>query len=115
MKRIVMLVTTVGFLTFACSGYAAEMEGRQAEFRTWTDVTGKHKLEAKFVHFKDGKVRLKKKDGSEVDVPLEKLREADQTLVKDHASNKTRANDLAAWLRKPLQIKPPNPAEEEGS
>jgi hypothetical protein len=49
--------------------------------REWSDVTGKYKIEATFVDFKDGKVRLKKPTGDTVSVPLAKLRQEDQKFV----------------------------------
>ena len=49
--------------------------------RKWTDSTGKFSVEAEFVEFKDGKVRLKKEDGEIVTVPLEKLSQEDQQFI----------------------------------
>jgi len=46
--------------------------------RTWTDTTGKFGVEAQFIDIKDGKVQLKKKSGSVLSVPLEKLSEGDR-------------------------------------
>jgi hypothetical protein len=56
-------------------------------FRTWTDITGKHKTNAAFVGFEDGKVLLQKKNGSIVAVPIGKLCEADQEYVRQHATH----------------------------
>jgi hypothetical protein len=50
--------------------------------RTWTDVSGKFKVEASFRFLTPEGVRLKKADGSEITIPLEKLSPEDQTLVK---------------------------------
>jgi formylglycine-generating enzyme required for sulfatase activity len=44
--------------------------------RQWTDSTGKFKVEAEFVEFKDGAVRLKKASGSTFTIPFEKLSQA---------------------------------------
>lgn len=52
------------------------------ELRTWTDTTGTYQIEAEYVKSEDGKVHLKKSDGSIVQVPLEKLSPADQTHAK---------------------------------
>jgi formylglycine-generating enzyme required for sulfatase activity len=50
--------------------------------RTWTDSTGKHRMEATLLDF-DGKVvRLKRPDGKIVTVPLEKLSETDRKHVR---------------------------------
>lgn len=53
----------------------------QPQVRTWTDHTGKYRTEAAFVESKDGKVTLRKKDGTVLNVPLEKLSDADQQYV----------------------------------
>jgi hypothetical protein len=63
------------------SGSDATSHSHQAEFRTWTDITGKFKTEASFLDFKNGEVRLRKKDGTTVTVPVEKLSQADQEYV----------------------------------
>jgi uncharacterized protein (TIGR03067 family) len=52
------------------------------DLRTWTDATGGFKTEAAFLDLKDGKIRLRKKDGNIVAVPLEKLSVTDQEWVK---------------------------------
>jgi Leucine-rich repeat (LRR) protein len=54
----------------------------QADVRSWTDSTGKYTIQAEFVEFKDGKVRLKKQNGKEVAIPIEKLSDAGRKLVQ---------------------------------
>jgi len=49
--------------------------------RTWTDATGTYKIEAELVRVADGKVELKKADGTVVSVPLDKLSAADQAAA----------------------------------
>jgi hypothetical protein len=56
--------------------------GAAAQFRTFHDVTGKYQIEATFVGIADGKVQFKKKDGSTLEVPLEKLAPADQEWLR---------------------------------
>lgn len=53
-------------------------------YRTWTDSTGQFKVEATFRGVLAGKVKLLKKDGLEIDIPLEKLSRQDQDWVKDN-------------------------------
>jgi len=53
-----------------------------AESRTWTDSSGKYHVEATFRGLEEGKARLEKSDGTIVDIPLEKLCEADQAYVR---------------------------------
>ena len=54
------------------------------ECRTWTDVKGKYHTEATFAGLASGIVTLKKRDGSAVHVPLEKLSKEDQQWVEDY-------------------------------
>jgi len=51
-------------------------------FRIWSDRTGKYKLEAKLVRVADGKVVLRKRDGSTVSVPLSRLSLKDRAWLK---------------------------------
>ncbi|MFM9118533.1 MAG: SHD1 domain-containing protein, partial [Planctomycetota bacterium] len=60
--------------------------GEASKPRTWTDATGKFKVEATFTELKDDTVHLKKTDGSPLKVPLEKLSEADQKVAKQFAA-----------------------------
>ncbi len=64
------------------------LTGNAPKIRTWTDVTGKHNVEAEFVDFAGGKVRLKRQDGKIVTMALERLSEADQKLVRSFGATK---------------------------
>jgi hypothetical protein len=57
----------------------------EAELRTWTDTTGEHETEARFVIASMGSVTLRKADGSEVTMPMERLSEADQEWIRERA------------------------------
>ncbi len=48
-------------------------------------MTGAYSIEAVFIRSSDGKVTLKRFDGKEITLPLEKLSEADRAYVKKHA------------------------------
>ncbi|MHC4452069.1 MAG: SHD1 domain-containing protein, partial [Planctomycetota bacterium] len=50
--------------------------------RTWTDSTGKYTVEAELVGVDNGKVRLKKSDGSVVAVPLVKMSAGDRAFLQ---------------------------------
>jgi hypothetical protein len=52
------------------------------DMRTWTDSTGTYTTKGALLVFKDGQVTLRKKDGSTVTLPLEKLSPEDQDYVK---------------------------------
>ena len=58
------------------------------DFRTWTDLTGKFSIDAVLIGIKEGKVALRKLNGSRVVLSLDKLSEADQEFIRDTASEK---------------------------
>lgn len=53
-----------------------------AESRSWTDSTGQFNIEAEFVEYAKGDVKLKKADGETITVPMNKLSKADQTWIR---------------------------------
>ena len=59
-----------------------ETMAEQGPLRVWTDSTGKHTVEAEFVELKDGRVRLKKEDGKIITIPIDKLSEVDQNVLR---------------------------------
>jgi len=50
--------------------------------RMWTDVTGQFRIEAVVLEITDSEVQLKRTDGKEIAVPLEKLSEEDRAYVR---------------------------------
>jgi outer membrane protein assembly factor BamB len=75
-KLIVSLIALIVVFGGVAGAPAAE-----AQLRDWTDATGKYGVRAAFVELKDGRVWLKKTDGTTVGVPLAKLSAADQAWV----------------------------------
>jgi len=67
------------------------------EMRQWSDATGSFQVEATFVKFDGDSIVLKRKDGKELNVPLDRLSEADQKV--------------AATLKKEVPAKAENPFE----
>ena len=61
---------------------APDAQSLTSTFRTWTDSTGRHKIEAKLIAVKQGFVKLEKKDGSTIVLAINKLSQADQKLLK---------------------------------
>jgi hypothetical protein len=49
---------------------------------TWSDASGRFRIQAEFVSSADGKVTLRRADGRLVEVPLVKLSPSDQTRVR---------------------------------
>ncbi len=56
-------------------------EVEAVKWRTWTDSSGEHTIEAKFAGMTAGKVKLVKRDGSTTQLPLEKLSADDQEWI----------------------------------
>jgi len=61
--------------------------GNTREPRTWTDATGKHHTVAQYLGRANGKVRLKKPDGTIITVPLGQLSPADRKYVEEHENS----------------------------
>lgn len=60
----------------------------EANVRTWTDATGKYKVEATFVELANGKVKLKTTEGKVITMPVEKLSAADKAEAEKLAAAK---------------------------
>lgn len=56
--------------------------GAEPELREWTDSTGQFRVRAVLLAIDDGQVRLRREDGREVFVPIEKLSDADVAYVR---------------------------------
>jgi len=56
------------------------------KIRTWTDITGKYKVEAEIVSVQNGQVTLRKANGDRTTLPVEKLSEADREFVRQISS-----------------------------
>lgn len=83
------------------------------EIRTWTDATGKFKIEGKFKQLEDGKVTLERKDGSLVEIDVKKLSADDQKLIEEQAANPFKP--AADNPFKPKTTEPRNPFEPGSS
>ena len=62
-------------------------ERPEPELRTWTDDTGQFQLEARFVSATMGRIKLRKEDGSEISLPMERLSESDREWLRKRARN----------------------------
>lgn len=63
------------------------------EIRTWSDNTGRFKIEAKFVARNEGKIKLERSDGRLFEIDLLKLSKADQDFLKELEKNPFQATD----------------------
>ena len=64
---------------------ATTEEPARDRYRTWTDNTGKHTIEAEFGGYTAGNVKLKKPDGTAIEMPMGKLSKADQEWIRKRA------------------------------
>ncbi len=80
-KLIASLAASLAGLAWSAGAPAAD-----AELRNWTDSTGQYHVRAAFMELKDGRVWLKKADGSTVGVPLDRLSALDQRWVARQAA-----------------------------
>ncbi|MHB0956287.1 MAG: SHD1 domain-containing protein [Pirellulaceae bacterium] len=82
---------------------------QDTEPRTWKDATGSFSVEAEFVDFVDGKLRLKKTDGQVITVALEQLSAADQQYVRTRtekaAEEDAKTIAATALVGKPEELK----------
>ncbi len=60
------------------------IKATREERRTWTDLTGKHKIEAKLLSRTSSQVTLIKDDGKEVTLLIDKLSQVDQKWLKEN-------------------------------
>ncbi len=65
----------------------------EAKWHTWTDATGTHHIEAKFQSMAAGNVKLIKRDGSALTLPLEKLSDEDQEWIRNRPTISKRLKD----------------------
>ena len=76
--------------------------------RTWSDDTGKFKIEARFVSKDDKGVQLKKTDGTTLTVPLAKLSKADQffleSLLAEEKTNDASPTAATALVTPPADV-----------
>jgi hypothetical protein len=82
---------------------AADTESTEAmPTRKWTDASGAFDVEAQFAGVEDGKVKLKKADGTIVSVALERLSKKDQEFVAKQLSAKRAAAEAGPRETKEL-------------
>ena len=96
------------FLFLLCTDTLSAQVG---SFRTWTDASGKFRIEAKLSKREQGKVTLEKKDGSTVDVPEKKLSTEDLDYLNSLGSRETGPArgllKMKAENAKVIELKPP--------
>src|SRR5687768_5434091 len=81
-KLFAIITAIVGFTTIA-----------SAEERTWSDKSGKFSVMAEFVRIDGDRAVLRRSDGKEIKVPIEKLSEDDQAVIKAQSTDAAPASD----------------------
>jgi hypothetical protein len=86
-----------GFLVYGTSGghirypkdridhFEALPTSGNPKLRIWTSIDGKFSVEAEFVSEEGGKVKLRKTDGTVIEVESEKLSKKDRDWIREHA------------------------------
>src|SRR5262245_13772949 len=87
------IICRFGVITFLALFTA---DSAVAEVRTWTSADGKFKVEAELISVQDDTIQLRKADGTEVTVPLEKLSPADRLFAKSRAAKSASSETKAA-------------------
>ena len=90
----IAILAVILSLTDRCRGT------EQSAMRTWADSTGKFRVEATLLDFRDGQVHLKKKGGQTVTLPIDRLSEADQSYVHQTAGEKRESEDFSFTNRR---------------
>lgn len=65
------------------------------EYREWASKSGKFKIMGEFLGVAEGKVRIRKTDGTEISVGLDKLSDADQRFAADEMKQQSDAEKEA--------------------
>ncbi len=81
------------------------------DLRVWKDAEGLFEIEGSFVLARDGRVQLRKHDGSVVWVPLHKMSGADQAWVQQRVEAIQRLNEVG---RQPAPASPSEPHAPTG-
>ncbi len=83
MVLLILRGGVVGVQQAECRGSEDERRSDARELRRWSDATGKYSVEATFVELRDGNVRIRRKSGRVISVPIDRLSKADQRYVRD--------------------------------
>lgn len=79
-----------------------------SKIRTWTDRSGSFKVEAQFIDFHNGKLRLHKLNGVKIDVPVEKMCSEDVRWVEAHTRSNSQDDEVTPSMPpRPQQSAPP--------
>ncbi|MEK6248890.1 MAG: PQQ-binding-like beta-propeller repeat protein [Planctomycetales bacterium] len=83
-----------------------------ANARTWNTKTGTHQVEAEFVEYKSGKVKLKKDNGKFVTVPMDILSDDDQDWVRAELKRQKKAKNSGSQDKNKKAAGQPNSSNQ---
>jgi hypothetical protein len=83
------------------------------KIRTWTDRSGSFKVEAQFIDFHNGKLRLHKLNGVKIDVPVEKMCAEDVRWVENNTRNLPQQEVTPSMPPRPPQQPPQQPTQKK--
>ena len=72
---------------------AASSHVNAEEIRTWSDSTGRFKIEAKYISTEGDKVKLERADGKSMEIQISKLSKDDQQYLDDLKNNPFKASN----------------------
>ena len=81
----------LALLSFFCTAIATG--------ETWVDVTGKHKVEAEFVGLQGGTVKLRRTDGTSVEVPFDRLCAESQAQAREQSGEVAKLPPVSIQLK----------------
>jgi len=101
MPRSLYLAAPLSIICVVCIALTA-----LGEMRTWTDVSGKHTIEAELVSLAGDKVKLRREDGQEITLPLARLSEDDRAYLKLLAATRSPAATRSSAAKSNAAAKP---------
>ncbi|MCR4414067.1 MAG: PQQ-binding-like beta-propeller repeat protein [Thermoguttaceae bacterium] len=91
-KPVITLIVCLGLAVLVAVAIAQRPGTKKSgtkppTVRNWTDASGQHKTRAALEAVENGTVRLRKENGTLVELPIEKLSEADQRWIERNAKS----------------------------
>ncbi|KAF7724531.1 cytoskeletal protein binding protein [Apophysomyces ossiformis] len=103
-----------GPLSRSLSVHTELTKPNREKVRTWTDRSGAFKVDAEFLSYYDGKLRLHKLNGVKIDVPLEKMSIDDIRWVeKSTGRNILKEKEATTKIESATEKTPPMPRRPE--
>jgi hypothetical protein len=84
-----------------------------SKIRTWTDRSGSFRVEAQFIDYHNGKLRLHKLNGVKIDVPVEKMCAEDVRWVEDNTRSPQTQEEITPSMPSRPPQQPPQPVQQQ--